>query len=321
MRTVAGVDALPRRLSLVVTVGSFDGVHRGHAIVLRTLAHLARERGATAVAVTFEPHPQQVLRGIAPDLLCDPLERQERMAAAGVDTLVVQRFDRAFSEQSADEFVARVARGRGLRGWVMSTESAFGRDRAGTLERVRLIAEAMGFPVAVVPALQLGGAQVSSSRIRALLLRGRLGEAARLLGRRYAVIGTVVPGDRRGRGLGYPTANLAFAGPVCLPPNGIYAVRVSWGGERVLEPEHERPGVASLGVRPTFGGGERLLEAHLFNFDGDLYGTRLRIEFVRRQRGERRFSSVAALVRQMDRDAARARAILSTQVAGRSNDC
>lgn len=163
-----------------------------------------------------------------------------------------------------------------------------------------------------VAQLGSGDARVSSSRIRELVEEGLLAKAARLLGRRYAVVGTVVHGDRRGRTLGYPTANFAFDAPVCLPPDGIYAVRISWGGRSLLRPNHRANGVASLGVRPTFGVGARVLEVHLFDFDGDLYGRRMRVEFVRRQRGERRFHDAAALVRQMDRDAARARRVLAS---------
>jgi len=174
------------------------------------------------------------------------------------------------------------------------------------------LAARLGFAILEVPALFVGGERVSDSRIRALVTAGCLAEAARLLGRRYAVVGEVTRGDGRGRELGFPTANLAFAAPVTLPPDGIYAVRAGWGGPDPRHPAHVASGVASLGVRPTFGGGERILEAHLFDVGPDLYGRRLRVEFVRRQRGERRFGTAAALVVQMERDATRAREILAT---------
>jgi len=183
----------------------------------------------------------------------------------------------------------------------------------------------MKFRVVQVNRLESEGGTLSSTRLRTLLGDGRLADVRRLLGRRYAVTGTVVKGDRRGWTLGYPTANLEFSSPVALPPNGVYAVRVGWGGESPLEPAHTSDGVASLGVRPTFGGGARLLEVHLFDFDGDLYGMDLRVEFVRRLRGEKKFSTVPALVRQMDRDAARARSILNGTAkrvsAVKSNAC
>lgn len=298
-------------MRFVATVGVFDGVHRGHARVLSVLSDLAQRCSAEPVAITLEPHPERVLRGVAPASLCDPQERVERLKVSGARTVVAQRFDEAFAAQTAEAFLTRLARGRDLAGLVMSPESAFGRDREGTLARVRAIAVEREFALAEVPPLEMLGERVSSTRIRTALEKGRLATVAHLLGRRYAVVGTVVHGDGRGRKLGYATANLAFDDPVALPPNGVFAVRVAWGGEGPLTPAHGRDGVASLGVRPTFGGGHRLLEAHLFEFDGDLYGQRLRVEFVRRQRGEKRFSSVAALIRQMDRDAARARHILA----------
>jgi riboflavin kinase/FMN adenylyltransferase len=305
------IESLPPGCRLALTVGVFDGMHRGHALVLASTVRAARERDASATVITFEPHPEVVLRGAAPLLLTDPQERLERIAAAGIELVVAQPFTKVFSQQQAEAFIERVAAGRELRALVMSAESAFGRDRAGTIAAVRAEGAARGFDVVEVPQLGTGAGRVSSSRIRELVLAGRLAAARRLLGRRYAVVGTVVHGDQRGRTLGYPTANFAFDQPVCLPPDGVYAVRVSWGGRSLLDPARRAGGVASLGVRPTFGVGARVLEVHLFDFDEDLYGKRMRVEFVRRQRGERRFRSAAALVTQMDRDAARAREILA----------
>jgi riboflavin kinase / FMN adenylyltransferase len=314
--TILGsVEALPAARPLVVTVGVFDGVHRGHVAVFLATVVAAGARLAASTVLTFEPHPEAILRGSPPPLLTDPAERMERITAAGIELICVQPFDAAFSRQSADAFVARIADGRALRALVMNAESAFGHDRGGTIARVREIGLERGFDVVEVPELDAGRVRVSSSRIRALVEAGRLAAAARLLGRRYAVVGTVVHGDQRGRTLGFPTANLAFDAPVCLPPDGVYAVTVSWGGTSVLSPAHRAGGVASLGVRPTFGVGARILEVHLFDFDGDLYGQRLRVEFVRRQRGEKRFRDAASLVRQMDLDAARARSLLAVSEA------
>src|SRR5262249_21373081 len=154
------------------------------------------------------------------------------------------------------------------------------------------LSQELGFDVVHVSALPAADRRISSGWLRELVGNGQLSTVRRLLGRPYAVTGTVVKGDGRGRDLGFPTANLAFGKPVALPPNGIYAVRVGWGGRDPLRPDRRADAVASLGVRPTFGGGERLLEVHLFDFDGDLYGQQLRVEFVRRQRGERKFGSV-----------------------------
>jgi riboflavin kinase / FMN adenylyltransferase len=311
MNVLGDVDALPAGLRYVLVVGMFDGVHRGHRRVLETAVRAAAEDGATAVALTFDPHPAAVLRGAAPALLCDPLEKLERLAETGIGLTVVCRFDRRFADQSPDEFLRRLIRERDLRGVVMTHETAFGRGRAGTEEAVRALGPELGFRVVHVDEALVRGQRVSSSAIREALGAGRLADIRLLLGRDYAVVGTVVHGDGRGRQLGYPTANLDFAEPVALPPDGIYAARVSWGGESVLEPANRALGVASLGVRPTFGVSGRTLEVHLFDFDGDLYGQRLRMEFVRYQRGERRFSSAEALIVQMDRDSLRAREILA----------
>jgi riboflavin kinase / FMN adenylyltransferase len=304
------VDDLPAGLRFVMSVGVFDGIHRGHAHMLRAAGIAAERLGAQPVVLTFDPHPDEVLRGAAPALLCDPAEKVARLAAAGVAITVRQRFDRGFADQAADEFLRRLARGRSLAGVVMTDETAFGRDRAGTLAAVEALCPEIGFEVVHVPDLLVGGRRISSSRLREVLAAGRMGEAKRLLGRDYAVIGEVVTGDRRGKELGFPTANLRFSRPVALPRDGVYAVRASWGGPDPLEPAHGADGVASLGIRPTFGAGERLLEVNLFDFEGDLYAQRLRVEFVRRQRGERKFESATALIRQMERDADRARHIL-----------
>jgi riboflavin kinase/FMN adenylyltransferase len=303
VKQLSNVDQLPAGLRFILAVGMFDGVHRGHAAMIRAGAAAANRLNAQAVVVTFDPHPETVLRGSTPLLLCDPAEKAALLGAAGAEYVVIQPFDQKFADQPAAAFLNRLATGRTLVGVVMTPETAFGRDRDGTLAAIKGLAPALGLELIEVEQLLIGGRRVSSGRIREAVAAGRLAEARRLLGRHYAVTGHVVHGDHRGQDLGFPTANLAFAGPVVLPPNGIYAVRVSWDG---------RPGngVASLGVRPTFGEGERLLEVNLFDFDGDLYGRRLRVEFVRRQRGERKFGSVGALVRQMERDAQRARQIL-----------
>jgi riboflavin kinase/FMN adenylyltransferase len=302
--------ALPAGLRFAATVGVFDGLHRGHMAVLEALVQLARRESAAPVVISFEPHPEVVLRGSAPPLLCDPAEREARLADIGVAHLVVQPFDAVFAARSAASFVELLVLERDLVALVMTSESAFGRGREGTAQVVRALGVQMEFRVEEVPPVIGGGAPISSSRIRALLAAGRLADAAHLLGRRTAVTGGVVRGDGRGRDLGFPTANLAFAEAVALPPDGIYAARVGWGGDDLLRPRRRARSVVSLGTRPTFGGGDRVLEVHLLDLDEDLYGQRLRVEFVRRQRRQRRFETVPALVAQMARDVERARVIL-----------
>lgn len=311
-RTLRSIDNLPARLRFALAIGVFDGAHRGHKRVINALLAAARRHHAESVALTFDPHPSEVVRGQAPPLLCEPNERVGLLGGLGVSTVVLQHFDRVFADQSPEAFLNRVRVGRELVALVMTPESAFGHDREGTLATIRRLAPRVGFELVEVGQLASRGAAVSSTRVRAALAAGRLSEVQRLLGRPYAVTGTVARGDRRGRTLGYPTANLSFARPVALPPDGVYAVRAAWGGRDLLKPQRRADGVASLGVRPTFEAkGARILEVHLFDTRGNLYDKTMRVEFVRRLRGEKRFGTAAALVRQMDRDAARARAVLS----------
>lgn len=311
MKVLDAIDQLPLGLRFAMTIGMFDGVHRGHRRALATLIKAAAEHRAKSVALTFDPHPSAVLRDASPPLLCPLAERLARIGAAGVDFAVVQRFDREFADQAPEKFLERLCRGRDLAAIVMTAESAFGRDRAGMADTVRELGRKMGFAVVDVPKLRSDDTDVSSSRIRELVGQGRLAEARRLLGRDYALTGEVVRGNRRGRELGYPTANLRFDKAVALPPDGVYAVRAGWGGDDPLTPRHTADGVASLGVRPTFGGGARLFEAHLFDTDADLYGKQLRVEIVRRLRGEKKFTSAESLVRQMAADSERARSVLA----------
>ena len=311
MAQLRSLDDLPRELRFAAGVGVFDGVHVGHCRFVTELGNAARNADAKSVAITFDPHPRAVLADGAPPLLCDLEERVARLERAGLDFVVVQPFDRAFSELSAEVFVDRLADGRDLAALALTRGAALGHGRAGTIEALERLGARRDFRMIPVEPVTVGRQRVSSSRIRRAVAAGHLAEARTLLGRPHAVRGEVIHGDGRGRALGYPTANLAFAAPVALPPNGIYAVRASWGG-RVLRPARRAEGVASLGVRPTFGPGDRVLEVFLLDFDELIYGERLRVEFVRRQRGERKFSGIEPLVRQMAIDVERARAILAS---------
>lgn len=274
--------------------------------------------GAVATAVTFDPHPDAVLHGAAPPRLGDPVHTIEGIVGLGVDELVVQPFDRAFSLLEPEAFLHLIGAGDGLRAFVMSADTAFGRERHGDARVVAALGRRLGFGLVLVRPVLAGGSPVSSSRIRAAIGAGRLAEARNLLGRAPSATGRVVPGAGRGHDLGFPTANLAFESPVALPPDGIYAVRATWRLND--DPWRSAPGVASLGRRPTFGPGERVLEVHLFGVAEALYGATMRVDFVRRQRGERRFASVAGLVRQMERDAERARRILGGSTLGASGE-
>ena len=230
VRLLGDIDELPAGLRFVATVGVFDGVHLGHVHVLEGLSRLATALGAVPVAVTFEPHPQAVITGRVPDLICDPDEKLVLMGEAGADLVVVQRFDEAFRAQTADEFLDRLGRGRDLAGLVMSPESAFGRDRQGTIETVRRLADQDGWQLVEIDTLEIDGARVSSGRIRELVAAGDLSAAAHLLGRRYAITGRVVVTGPEARVL-VPAASYA------MPPAGAYAVAVTsgrGGGQRAV---------------------------------------------------------------------------------------
>jgi riboflavin kinase/FMN adenylyltransferase len=282
----------------VVTVGTFDGVHRGHRAVVDEVVSRARRRGLAAVLVTFEPHPAHVLRPAgAPPRLTLAAERAELLAELGLDYVLVLRFDHELAAVEPEAFVDRVLVERcGVRELVVGHDHGFGRGRRGDLTLLPALGAARGFAVDVVPPVpDERGEPISSSRIRAAVAAGELTRAARWLGRPYRVSGRVEAGSRGGHGIGVPTANLVPPPGKLLPPDGVYAVRVEWGGGVA-------GGMMNQGSRPTVGDGRRWLEAHLFDFAGDLYGRELRIEWVARLRDTRRFESLARLRAQLEED-------------------
>lgn len=306
--TAVPLDRLPAIGPAVITLGVFDGVHLGHREVLAATRAAARARDATAVALVFSPHPDEVLRpGTEVPRLLPPAVTLERIRAVGVRPVAV-RFDHALRALEPEAFLAALRPMLELRGITMTPDSAFGRGRSGTLDRVREIGTVQGFDaVAVEPAAADGG-PISSSRIRGLLADGQLEVATRLLAAPPLLRGTVVRGDRRGRELGFPTANLAFAYAAALPALGIYLGRVHVPA-RSVGPDH--PALVSIGVRPTFeDDGRVLVEAYLLDWDGDLYDAELTLELVARLRDERRFDSADALVAQMRRDEDDARRLI-----------
>jgi riboflavin kinase/FMN adenylyltransferase len=289
----------------VAAIGNFDGVHRGHRAVIDAAIARAEVLGAPAVAVTFEPHPRNVLRPSDPVFrLTDAASKLRLLATTGLDGALVLTFDKAFAATTAEEFVARVLVGRlGIQGATIGFDFHFGNQRRGSPAFLAEQGERHGFSVETAPPLEDEGRPVSSSSIRAALADGRVVEAAELLGYPWFAAGTVIQGDRRGRELGFPTANIALD-PHCGLKHGIYAVRAGIGG--VI-----RDGVASFGTRPTFDDGAPLLEVHLFDFSGDLYGAPIDVAFIGWIRPELKFDSAEALVRRMDDDARLARAALA----------
>lgn len=305
----------------VLSIGVFDGVHRGHQRLIARTAELAARERARAVAVTFWPHPAAILRpDEAPPLLTTLDEKLALMAGLGaLDTVVVMPFTPELSEYTPEAFLDLVAGFCEPRALVEGERFTLGHDRAGTVAYLGELGARRGFRVESEDVRDAAGERVSSSRIRALLREGRVDEAAALLGRLYTLGGEVVRGDQRGRLLGFPTANLRPDAGKALPANGVYAARARLPGEGAAQ----HAAVCNIGVRPTFGGEPRLLvEAHLLDAEIDLYGLPLALEFVARLREERRFEGIEALKAQIGADAARARALLAADeaVAGRGGD-
>jgi riboflavin kinase/FMN adenylyltransferase len=293
-----------------VAIGNFDGVHLGHQALIRAARTRAAELGVASSVLTFEPYPREYFDPAnAPARLMRLREKCAALASLGVDRLVVARFDARLQTQRPAEFVERVLmRGLGARHVVVGEGFRYAARREGNVESLREAGGRHGFGVDAVPAVTLDGERVSSTRVRAALAAGDLDAARRLLGRPFRLSGRVIGGERLGRTLGYPTANLRLHRER-LPLQGIYAVRVGGIGPRA------RDAVASLGTRPTVAGVEPLLEVHVFDFDGDLYGCRLDVDFVAKLRDEEKFGSLDALVVQMDADARLAREILAARAA------
>jgi len=298
-----------------VTVGTFDGVHRGHHAVLLEIVKRARVAGRRSVLVTFEPHPLEVVNPqAAPPLLTTSAERREILAQTGLDYAVFLRFDRELAGYSPERFVREVLIGRcGMKELVIGHDHGFGRARSGDVETLKALGQLHGFLVDVVRPVEVGGHPVSSTHIRRAVAGGDLATAARLLGRPYSVSGRVVPGAGRGRSIGIPTLNLGEV-PVrkLLPPDGVYAAWVEWCGGRTA-------GMLNQGPRPTFGESARGVEVHLFDFDGDLYGQWVKVEWVARLRDVRRFASPDDLQAQLQLDREQARAVLRAPARGTSD--
>lgn len=315
----AGVDdgsSLPPNVTATaVTVGTFDGVHRGHLDLIARLVRRARDLSLPSLAVTFDPHPLAVVNpAAAPPLLTVGDEKLEVLAETGLDYLAVVDFTPALAALSAEAFVMRVLCGRlRMRDLLIGHDHGLGRERAGTADVLAQLGRSHGFGVGVVdPVSTPGGRWISSTMIRRAVAGGDLAHAAEYLGRPYSIAGTVVPGAQRGRTLGFPTLNLSEPpARKLLPPDGVYAVRVQ-------TPAGAFGGMMSLGGRPTFGDTSRSIEAYLFDAAGDFYGQRVRIDVIKRLREVRRFPSPEALVAQIREDEIAARSSLTADAAERN---
>ncbi|MFT4605976.1 MAG: riboflavin kinase/FMN adenylyltransferase [Rhodothermales bacterium] len=296
-----------RARSAVVTLGSFDGVHLGHQAILRFLVERARARKGPPVLVTFDPHPREVVSGKAVGLLTTPQERAVLVAEFGVEETVILPFDRDMANMAAEAFVEQILVGQvGASSIVIGHDHGFGAGRRGNRVLLEQLGPSMGFEVDVIPAQAVDTTVVSSTVIRhALTETGDVARAESLLGRPYRWRGLVVDGDKRGRTIGYPTANLDPVAPrKIIPRAGVYAVTVRRGEDDLAG------GMMNVGTRPTFGGVRQRQEVHLFDFQGDLYGEVLTVEFRERLRDERRFDGLEALVEQLKADELRCRLLL-----------
>lgn len=289
----------------VVAVGNFDGVHRGHRAVIATAVARARALGRKAAALTFAPHPRQFFRPEVPMFrLSSERNKLRLLAATGLDGAILMDFNAALAATPAEAFVEDILVGRlGIGGAVIGSDFHFGKNRGGSSAFLAEQGARLGFTVDIVPPLTDDGRPVSSGAVRDALSEGRVAEATELLGAPWFVTGPVIHGDKRGRDLGFPTANMRLD-PSCDLRHGVYAVRADIGGRRL-------DGVASFGRRPMFDDGAPLLETFLFDFAGDLYGREIDVAFIGWIRPELKFDSIEALKRAIDDDAAQARAILA----------
>jgi len=305
IRDTTPADAIPR--GTVVAMGNFDGVHRGHRAVIAAALRMARDKGRPALAITFEPHPRHFFSPHTPQFrLTDERNKLRLLAGTGLDGAVVMTFDATRAGTSAQDFIQRDLIDRlDISGISIGYDFHFGKGRVGSPALLQSELPPHGIAVEVQPHIDIDERPVSSSSIRMALAEGQIAEATAMLDGPWFVSGEVIHGEKRGRDLGYPTANIRLD-PQCGLRHGIYAVRVGLDGRRL-------DGVASFGRRPTFDNGAPLLEIFLFDFKGDLYGKALDVAFIAYLRDELKFDGIEALIRQMDDDSARARAALAAE--------
>ena len=309
MNVLDSLDSLPQAFARsTVAIGVFDGVHRGHQAIVRAAVSDANANQRPALVVTFDRHPAELLAPErAPAYLTTPTQRNNYIAELGADALLVLRFDSALSELGPDEFMQRILKDRlGAEAIVEGEDFGFGKARAGNVDWLRGVQSQYGFTLYAVPSVAWNGIPVRSTKIRELLASGAPQAAEELLGHPFLLAGVVVGGQKLGRTLGYPTANLECSIRQVVPADGIYAVRAFLDDGRVFG------GVCSIGNRPTIEGAGRSMETFLFDFSEDIYGRGLELQFVQRLRGEEKFDSLDALTAQMARDVENAKKVLST---------
>jgi riboflavin kinase/FMN adenylyltransferase len=303
LRSIPELERL--RSPVFLAIGVFDGVHRGHQAVISTSADHAGAANGTPVVVTFDPHPEKVLRPeAAPHLLSATQHKIALIRALGVEHLLVITFDKPFAATEPEDFVQKlVAHSKPLREICVGHEWSFGKNRRGNLDLLKRLGANSNFDVVGIPPVKINGAVVSSTAIRQAIEKGDLAKAAEMLGREYTILGTVTRGDSLGKKIGFPTANLS-AHSEQFPPNGVYVAEARIDGEL-------HRGVINLGIRPTVSAGksERVLEIHLFDFNRDIYDRDVEVRFLKFLRPEKKFENLDALVQQIRRDVEQARLV------------
>jgi len=308
MELIENIDQINRPFNkAVLTIGNFDGVHKGHQALLHQVMEKADEIGGTSIAITFEPHPLRALGISSPPLITRYDQKEELIEKTGIDVLICIPFDKAFAAITADDFIEKILVNKiGMKGIIIGPDYTFGKDRTGTIDLLKSEGKRLGFETIISPWINdtnTGIERISSTRIREIIMEGKVEQAMKYLGRHYQIRGKVIRGRKRGGSqLGFPTANIKLYDELC-PKLGVYAVKVEtikgsfWG-------------VANIGFSPTFGDQMFTIEAHILDFDGDLYDTRLRINLVARLRDEKKFSSIEQLSEQIKKDVEIAKEIL-----------
>ncbi|MBW8184448.1 bifunctional riboflavin kinase/FAD synthetase [Shewanella nanhaiensis] len=306
MELIRGINnILPAHHGCVLTIGNFDGVHRGHAEVISKLVKKARQLNVPATLMTFEPQPQEMFRGdSAPARLSTLRDKIVLLEELGIDRLVCINFNTKFAEMPAEDFIDKLlVKSLGVKYLVVGDDFCFGKERMGNFDMLRASGEKHQFAVVSTQSFLLGDKRVSSTEIRGLLAKGKMEQARRLLGHPFTLSGRVAHGEEIGRTIGFPTANIALKRKVS-PVRGVFAVKLYWDDSDIYD------GVANVGFRPTVNGQKCQLEVHLFDFDGDLYGRTVEVELVAKIRDEQPFQSLEALRKQINNDADKAKALL-----------
>ena len=308
MELIRGIhNILPQHHGCVLTIGNFDGVHRGHAEVINRLVEKAKHLDLPAVVMTFEPQPQEFFRGEnAPALLSLLRDKVMLLDELSIERMLCINFNKKFADYTAEDFVEQLlVKALGVKYLVVGDDFCFGKQRQGNFNMLRKAGEKFGFAVVSTQSFVLGDKRVSSTEVRRLLAEGNMEQARRLLGHPFILSGKVAHGQKIGRTIGFPTANIALKRKV-TPVRGVFAVKLYWDNSDIYE------GVANVGFRPTVNGQVCQLEVHLFDFDGDLYGKAVEVELVAKIRDEQPFGSLDALKKQIKNDADRAKALLGS---------